>query len=149
MGFLGHIISGGGVNPDPQKLQAMEEWPVPKTIKRTFKLIGYFKKFIKDYARISSWVTELLKKNAFIWSEPVQKSFLELKATMLSTLVLAYLDLEKEFVVETNACIVGIGVILAQEIHPICYYNCKLLGRMRTTSIYIKEIFAIYQVVGK
>lgn len=72
-----------------------------------------------------------------------------LKAAMLSALVLAYPDFEKEFVVETNACTMGIVVVLSQNEHPICYYSCKLLGKMKNASIYVKKMFAISQAVSK
>lgn len=40
MGFLGHIISKEGVNPDPSKIQAVVDWPTPKTIKTIKRVSG-------------------------------------------------------------------------------------------------------------
>lgn len=51
--------------------------------------------------------------------------------------------------VETDACSVGVGVVLSQEEHPISYYSCKLMGRIKLAYVYVKEMFAISQAVAK
>jgi hypothetical protein len=50
--YLGHIVSHEGVKVDPNKIKAIREWPIPKTFKKLsglLGLIGYYRKFFKDY----------------------------------------------------------------------------------------------------
>ena len=63
--YLGHLNSGKGVETDPKKVEAVANWPVPKTIKDLLSflgLTGYYRKFIPHYALICKPLHELLKK---------------------------------------------------------------------------------------
>lgn len=64
-------------------------------------------------------LTQLLKKQAFAWSDSAQQAFESLKKAMASTPILGLPDFEKPFTVETDACATGVGAVLLQQGHPI------------------------------
>ncbi|GJY66965.1 retrotransposon-related protein [Tanacetum coccineum] len=150
--YLGHIISKERVSTDPSKIQAMKQWPIPQTIKQLRGFLGltrYYRKFIKNFAWISKPLTNLLKKDAFMWSKEAQTAFNQLKEAMTQTPVLALPDYNKTFVVETDASGVGIRAMLQQEGHPIAYLSKTLAPKHQALSTYKKEFQAVLMALEK
>ena len=91
--YLGHVISNKGVSTDPQKITAVQNWPVPTNVKevRAFLgLTGYYRRFIQHYSLISKPLTLLLQKGTpFMWSSVTQEAFDTLKHALVSAPVLA------------------------------------------------------------
>ena len=115
MEYLGHIITVQGVATDPKKVDAMKEWPTPRTIKELrgfLGLTGYYRRFVQNYGILSKPLTNLLKKNSFHWDEAVEEVFEAHKLAMTSAPVLALPNFVKPFVVETDASRGGIRVVL-------------------------------------
>ena len=79
MEYLEHIITIKRIATNPSKVQAVEQWPIPKNMKELrgfLGLAGYYRRFIKHYGIISRPLTKLLKKGVpFIWSPNVQAAF--------------------------------------------------------------------------
>jgi hypothetical protein len=78
-------------------------------------LIGYYRKFVKNYGKIASPLIVLLKKNSLTWTPAAAQDFQTLKMAMCITPVLSLLNFTKTSVLECDASGKGIGVVLMQE----------------------------------
>jgi len=146
---VGHIIDREGVAVDPDKVQAMLAWLKPQTLKglRGFLcLTRYYRKFIQHYSIIARPLTQLLKKDAFVWNEEAKSSFSQLKTAMTQAPVLALPDFSQQFVIECDASGLGIGV---QGRQPIAYFSQALHGRNLSLSTYDKEMLALVTSIQK
>jgi hypothetical protein len=79
---LGHIVSHEGFKVDHNNIKAMMDWTIPKTLKNIrgfLGLIGYYRKFVRNYGRIAEPLTALTKKDEFSWTPEASKSFEQLK----------------------------------------------------------------------
>ncbi|XP_077219649.1 uncharacterized protein LOC143853808 [Tasmannia lanceolata] len=97
--YLGHLVSGEGVQPDPDKIQAMQTWPHPTNLKQLrgfLGLTGYYRRFVHHSATLAAPLTNLLKKDAFSWSSEAQFAFDNIKDLMTKLLVLTLPNFSQE-----------------------------------------------------
>jgi hypothetical protein len=83
--YLDHILSHEGVKVEPNNINAMMDWTIPKTLKNLrgfLGLTGYYHKFVRNYERIKTPLTALTKKDAFSWTLEATQTFEQLKETM-------------------------------------------------------------------
>ena len=119
--YLGHIIYHEGVKVEPNKIKAMMDWSIPKTLKNLRGFLGlpiYYRKFFRHYGRITTPLMTLTKNDAFSWTPEATKTFEKLKEVMCKAPILTTLDFTKTFIVECDALGNGIGVVLMQEGGP-------------------------------
>lgn len=129
--FLGHLVSGAGVRCDPDKTRVIEEWEEPKSTKdcrRFLGVVGFYRKFISNFSKRASPITDLLKGSTikrsngrkkfvpvpFEWGDEQKKSFLDLRRALLDDVVLKYPDYERPFILEIDASRAGYGAVLSQ-----------------------------------
>ncbi|KAK4394163.1 putative mitochondrial protein [Sesamum angolense] len=90
--FLGHVISGDRVMPDPSKVKVLMEWREPNNMTKVRSFLGlegYYRRFVEEFSIIAGPLTKLLRKGVvFQWTEQCQRSFDELKKRLTSTPIL-------------------------------------------------------------
>src|ERR1044072_1272683 len=123
--FLGHVISRYGIAVDPSKIEAIIAWEQSKTandIRSFVGFAGYYRRFVKDYAKLTSPLTQLTKKNQpFAWTEKCEASFQELKKRLTTAPVLA-LPMEGEpYDVYCDASHNGLGCVMMQQGKAVAY----------------------------
>ena len=117
--YLGYIVSKDGLSPDPDKVEAVVRWPIPRTVSEVcgfLGLAGWCRIFVQKYAHISAPLTELTQKEeTFTWNEIRDAAFNQLKEILASEPVLKLPDFDKTLEVIVDACGQGIGGILEDE----------------------------------
>ena len=123
--YLGHIVSNKGIETDPKKIEAIVNWPGPRTVHEVRKFLGftnYYRKFVYKYAHIARPLNKLIsgenakKKHKRVeWGNGQEQAFQKLKEACTKTPVLAYADYKKSFRLNTDASELGLGSVLYQQ----------------------------------
>lgn len=129
--FVGHIVSESGIEIDPAKTEKVENWPHPKTpedVRRFLGFVGYYRRFIKNFSRISRPLTDLIptphkkkqkgkpkNRKEWTWEKPEEDAFQELKNKLLEQPILAYADYSIPFELHVDASGEALGAVLYQE----------------------------------
>jgi hypothetical protein len=92
--YLGHIIGEKGVQVHQENIQAIIDWPTPKTLTELKGFLGiccYYRRFVKGFSQLCAPLTDLTKKGAFTWNPEAQSTFDKMKKVMSTCPVLALL----------------------------------------------------------
>lgn len=149
--YLGHIITPEGVKPNPEKILSVKEFPIPKTakeIKSFLGLIGYYRRFINNFAKITRPMTLCLKKDAKVIHSPeFIMAFEHCKQLLINAPILTYPDFKKQFILTTDASNQALGAVLSQgnvpNDKPVAYASRTLNETETRYSTIEKELLAI------
>lgn len=152
--MLGHIIEDGQVKPVPGKLEAIRKLEPPtstKQVKSFLGLIGFYRRFICNFAKISKPMVALLSKNAkWEWKAPQQEAFEKLKQALLDAGSLYLPQLGGKYRIYTDFSADAVGAILHQgqkigdEVKevPIAFASRICRGKERTLGSAEGELLA-------
>ena len=114
--YLGFDVSAQGVQPSPEKVRTIVEWPRPQSVKdvRSFLgLAGFYRRFIKQFSLKARPLTDLTKdKITWQWTNKEENAFCNLKRSLVIAPVLRMPNFDLSFVVTTDASLVSVGAIL-------------------------------------
>lgn len=155
--FLGYIIAQEGIMPNKTKIEAIEKFPEPKSIKQLrgfLGLLGYYRRFIQDFAKIAKPLTTLLRgvsceesNKKINFNSTQTKCFEEMKSILTSGDILVYPDFTKPFLLTCDASDFAIGAVLSQgefgKDRPIHFASRTLNATEERYSASEKELLAI------
>ena len=150
--YLGHIIDQHGVRPDPSKVQAVQDFPRPTSVKEVRAFLGfsnYYRRHIPRMSELSAPLVNLTRKNVeFDWTDECEKAFVSIKESLLHYPVLRFPDFSKDFYLSTDASDFAISAVLEQKhddtLHPIAFISRQLNKAERNYSTTEKECLAIF-----
>ena len=149
--YLGHVVSDHGLSPDPAKVRAVKQWKVPTNVSevRSFLgLAGYYRRFIRDFAKIAAPLTNLTRKDRpFTWSLREGEAFNELKTVLQNAPVLQLADQSRDYIVTTDASDFAMGAVLSQVWddgeHPVAFESRKMNPAEQNYPTHERELLAV------
>ncbi|NOZ55185.1 MAG: DDE-type integrase/transposase/recombinase [Calditrichaeota bacterium] len=152
--YLGRLVSAEGIKTDPEKIQAVAEWPKPVNVAETRSFLGflsYYRDFIPDFARIAEPLQRLVvTKKCFVfkWSTEQDTAFELLKSKFINTPVLRYPRRTGKFILDTDASGFAISGVLSQEQDgvevPLSFASNTLNKAQRNYCTTKRECLAIF-----
>jgi len=105
--YLGYIISPQGLRIDEEKIRTIKEWKEPTNVKGIHRFLGFaifYRRFIRDYSKITTPLSSLTRKEkGREWSDKQQEAFETLKKAMITEPILQHFDPERPVTIETEA----------------------------------------------
>ena len=156
--YLGHIIGPDGIKPNPALVKAIVEFPQPRTLKELQSFLGlanYYRKFIKNYSKISLPLTDALQhasnSRPVIFTDAMVQAFNDLKTALTNDPCLKLPDPDGEYEVTTDASEdeATVGAVLTQYGHPIAFESKKLNPHQRNYPVHDKEMCAIMHALDR
>lgn len=155
--YLGFVVEDGKLFPDPEKLRAVKEFPVPRSTKDLQRFLGlcnFFSRFINDFATLASPLTCIqntpAKAFSSVWKEKLDKhvnTFQLLKDALISPLVLVLPDFNQSFCLDVDASEVAVSGVLYQKGGAVSFFSQKLQPAQKNYSTTDKEFLALYSSV--
>ncbi|KAL0186165.1 hypothetical protein M9458_017835, partial [Cirrhinus mrigala] len=152
--FLGYNINSEGVLMDQGKVDAIQNWPQPDSIKALQRFLGFanfYRRFIKDYSSIIAPLTSLLrgKPRRLTWDPAAHEAFQHIKKLFSTAPLLHHPDPNLPFTVEADASTTGVGAVLSQAVgessilHPCAAFSRKLSPAEQNYDVGNRELLAI------
>ena len=147
--FFGAIYSREGVEPDPKKIQGIEEMTAPETkqqLQSFLAMVTYMGNFIPHLSHHTEPLRQLLKKDVtFYWDDQLTRSFQEIKHLLkkATSKPLGYYNRRKEVIVQADASLRGLGACLIQDGKPIAFASKSLTGVESCYANIERELLAV------
>lgn len=157
--FLGYLVTGQGVQPLPDKVKVIQELDKPQTAKalrRTLGMINYYRRFIKNAAKVQAPLHDLLKgkikgNKAIQWNDEAERAFELCKEQLALSALLAHPTASAELSITTDASDYAVGGVIQQRENdrwqPLAFFSKKLNAAEQKYAAYDRELLAIYLTI--
>ena len=154
---LGHIVSGKGLEVDKANIEVIQNLPLPNTVKDLrsfFGHVGFYRRFIQDFAKVSKPLTTLLCKDKdFIIDEEGKHAFTMLKQALIEAQILQSPNWDLPFEIMCDASDYAVGAVLGQRLDKkpmaICYTSKTLIEAQINYTTTEKELLAVDYALKK
>ena len=150
--YVGIVITPEGVSMEKDKIEAIQEWKTPKTVKHIQAFLGFanfYRRFVNNFSKIVKPLTALTQKEKkWQWGSEEQEAFQTLKNEITKDPVLVHPNRDKPYFLETDASGVAMGAILSQKgsdgyLHPIAFLSKSFNKAQMNYDTHDKELLAI------
>ncbi|XP_063370343.1 uncharacterized protein LOC134658621 [Cydia amplana] len=157
--FLGYRVSAQGISPLESKVQAINDFPAPQTVKELRRYLGmlnFYRRFVPGAAKILAPLTALLAgdpkaSTPIVWTPALRETFQLSKSHLSKATLLAHPDSDAELALQTDASDVAIGAVLQQRKNglwePLAFFSKKLNSAQQKYSPYDRELLVIYEAI--
>nr|GEW72539.1 hypothetical protein [Tanacetum cinerariifolium] len=152
---LGHKISKKGIEVDKAKIELISKLPYPTTVKGIRSFLGhagFYRRFIKDFSKISRPMTHLLEKNApFVFFDDCVQAFRTLKEKLTEAPILIAPDWDKPLMCDASDFAVGVvlGKRIEKHFRPIHYASKTMTEAESNYTTTEKEMLAVVYAFEK
>ncbi|KAM0726712.1 Transposon Ty3-I Gag-Pol polyprotein [Formica fusca] len=158
--FLGYLVSAEGTRPLPEKVEAIKNFPSPKTVKQMRQFLGtinFYRRFIPGAAKDQATLSEVLRgpkkrgQQPIQWTPEREEAFVNCKNSLSRAALLAHPDPTAELTVTTDASDTALGAVIQQKVkgewQPLAFLSKKLSRPQTKYSPYDRELLAIYTAI--
>lgn len=158
--FLGYLVAEAGTRPLPERVEAIQNFPKPTTVKQMRQFLGmmnFYRRFIPgaatDQAKLNDTLAGPKKKGKVLiqWTSELEEAFERTKNSLSRATLLAHPDAQSELAITTDASDSAIGAVVQQkkgnDWQPIAFMSKKLSPAQKKYSPYDRELLAIYQAI--
>lgn len=147
MKYLGTIISAEGVKPDPAKIAAISNMPIPNdksAVRRLLGMVNFLANHIPNVSSITAPLRDLVKNDVhFQWGPEQDKALNQIKSLLSDPPILQYFDPKAKSMIQADASQRGLGAVLLQRGRPIAYASRSLNTTEQNYAQIEKELLAI------
>ena len=159
--YLGHILSTTGIRPDPRKVQALLDWPMPRSTLDVHQFHGlgsYYRAYVEGFAKLAKPLTNLMRKDTpFVWTPEYQDAFEAIKTRLAEAVERHHFDPGLETTLATDASDGCLGAAMHQvkfvesteppSPRPVAFMSRTMLPAELNYFAHDKELLAIVRAL--